>query len=83
MSANTDDSDSDAVETKNYGLVGRVILFLIIAGPGSVLAFGLWFRTGIVASITAGMAKGDFTPMMIFALWLIGMIGSAVMIFKR
>ena len=68
-------------EKKSYGLLGRIILFLFIAGPGSVLAFGLWLRIG--GSMTGPTGKIDVMSVVIFAMWLLGMIWSAISIFKR
>ena len=68
-------------EKKSYGLLGRIILFLFIAGPGSVLAFGLWLRIG--GSMTGPTGKIDVMSLVIVAMWLLGMIWSAISIFKR
>ena len=68
-------------EKKSYGLAGRIIMFLFIAGPGSVLAFGLWLRIG--GSMTGPTGKIDVMSVVIFAMWLLGMIWSAISIFKR
>lgn len=83
MSADTDDADSsDAEEKKPYGFVGRFILFLFIAGPTSVFAFGLWSRVGVGSSANAA-APASNSLSLGFILWLLGMIGSAIAIFKR
>ena len=71
----------DGEEKKSYGLLGRIILFLFIAGPGSVLAFGLWLRIG--GSMTGPTGKIDVMSVVIFAMWLLGMAWSAISIFKR
>ena len=68
-------------EKESYGLIGRSILFLFIAGPGSVLAFGLWVRIG--GSMSSPTGKVDTMSVLIFAFWLIGMVWSAISIFKR
>ena len=68
-------------EQESYGLVGRSILFLFIAGPGSVLAFGLWLRIG--GSMSGSTGKVDTMAVLIFAFWLLGMVWSAISIFKR
>ena len=72
----------DAEEKKPYGFIGRLILFLFIAGPTSVFAFGLWSRVGLGAS-TNGAAPASTSLSLGFILWLLGMIGSAIAIFKR
>jgi hypothetical protein len=82
MSTKHKSTSNDEVEEKeSYSLMGRSILFLFIAGPGSVLAFGLWLRIGGTMSGPTG--KVDMMSVMIFAFWLIGMIWSAISIFKR
>ena len=72
---------SEPEEKESYGLVGRILLFLFIAGPGSVLAFGLWLRIG--GSMSGPTGKLDVMSVVIFALWLLGMAWSAISIFKR
>lgn len=82
MSAKLRASESEEAEEKeSYGLVGRVLMFLFIAGPGSVLAFGLWVRIG--GSMSGPTGKLDVMSVVIFALWLLGMGWSAISIFKR
>ncbi len=82
MSAKTRSSESgEEVEKESYGLLGRVLLFLFIAGPGSVLAFGLWLRIG--GSMSGPTGKVDVMSVTIFAMWLLGMAWSAISIFKR
>ena len=72
---------SEPEEKESYGLVGRILLFLFIAGPGSVLAFGLWLRIG--GSMSGPSGKLDMMSVVIFAMWLLGMAWSAISIFKR
>ena len=82
MSAKSRSSQtSEPEEKESYGLVGRILLFLFIAGPGSVLAFGLWLRIG--GSMSGPTGKLDVMSVVIFALWLLGMAWSAISIFKR
>ncbi len=82
--AHEDDSDTtDDAEKSSYSFLGRSILFLIIAGPASVFAFGIYARIGLKASVTAAAEKGDNTMMIIFALWLLGMLSTAFMIYKK
>ena len=78
-----DDEVTSDEEKESYGLLGRVILFLFIIGPGTVIALGLWVRIGAGASISTAISKGDWSLTLIFFLWLIGLAGSAVAIFKR
>jgi hypothetical protein len=74
--------NEDAEEKKPYGFVGRFILFLFIAGPTSVFAFGLWSRVGVAASTNAAApASNSFS--LGFILWLVGMLATAIAIFKR
>jgi hypothetical protein len=82
MSAKPGSAESgDGVERESYGLLGRVLLFLFIAGPGSVLAFGLWLRIG--GAMTGPTGKVDVMSLVIFGMWLLGMAWSAISIFKR
>ena len=83
MNSDDDNSESENGETKGYSFVGRLILFLFIAGPASVFAFGIYGRIAARSSITAVAERGDFTPMIIPALWLLGLVGTAIMIFKK
>ena len=77
-----DDDPTDETERKSYGLLGRVILFLFITGPGTVIALGLWIRIGSSTSLTAAIHRGDWSGLVIFSCWVIGMLGSAFAIFK-
>lgn len=83
MSTENEDVESEDTEKSSYSLIGRSILFFIIVGPGSLIAFGLWVRIGVGSSITAAVKRGDWTVMLVAAFWLIGMISTARMIFKR
>jgi hypothetical protein len=81
MSSN-DDADSEVAEKKSYSFVGRFIVFLFIAGPASVFAIGIYGRIGLRGSLAAA-ERGEFSPIAILSLWLLGLLGTAVMIFKR
>jgi hypothetical protein len=81
MSTKPKSTSNNEVEKESYSLMGRSILFLFIAGPGSVLAFGLWLRIG--GSMSGPTGKVDMMSVVIFACWLLGMIWSAISIFKR
>ncbi len=84
MSAADDDTDSNEGEEKSsYSFVGRTILFLFIAGPASVFAFGIYARIGLRASVNAAAEKGDNTMLLIFGLWILGLIGTGIMIYKK
>jgi hypothetical protein len=80
MSSDDDDSAIDA--GASYGLWGRVILFLVIVGPGSLIAFGLWVRIGLRASTHTGAGRSDSLTMF-FILWLLGTLGTAYSVFKK
>lgn len=67
-------------EPKPYGLTGRVIMFLLIAGPGTLIAAGLWVRIG---GSMSGTGRGDTISTLAFAGWILGLAGSAFAIFKR
>lgn len=76
------DTESDG-EQKSYGLLGRVILFAFIAGPASLIAFGLWVRIGVNASTVGGTGKGSSSMTLVFVLWLVGLLATAIPIFKK
>lgn len=78
-----DDSDSSEEEKGSYGFVGRLLLFLFIAGPGSVLGFGLWLRIGVGNSAASGGGGNDTFSMFIVTMWILGLISTGVMIFKK
>ena len=82
MSAEDDPSEPESEEKKGYSFMGRFIVFLFIAGPASVFALGIYGRFGIRNAIVA-MERGDFSPMAILLLWVTGLVGTAVMIFKK
>ena len=82
MSAKEEDADESDEEKKTYSFIPRFILFVFIAGPASVFALGVYGRMGLRDAIAA-MERGSYSPIMILGLWLIGLIGTAVMIFKR
>lgn len=75
MSAEDEIAEAEEGEKKKYSLAGRLILFLVIAGPGTLIALGTWVRIG--------SGKNDFSMKMIFWLWLIGIIAGAIGIFKK
>ena len=81
VSAEEEDSES-AVEEKTYSFIPRFILFVFIAGPASVFALGIYGRMGLRDAIAA-MERGSYSPIAILILWLVGLVGTAVMIFKR
>lgn len=76
------DDDSTAPEKKSYNFLLRFIIFAFIAGPASVFGFGLYGRVGIQNSLEAA-ERGNYSPMIILGLWLLGLIGTAIMVFKR
>ncbi len=77
-----DDTDSEPPEKKNYNFVFRLIVFTFIAGPASVFGLGVYGRMGIRNAVAA-FEKGEYSPAVILALWIIGLIGTAIMVFKR
>ena len=82
MSAREDDSDSSGEEKKEYNFIFRFILFVFIAGPASVFALGIYGRIGLRDAIAA-IERGSYSPIMILTLWLLGLVGTAVIIFKK
>jgi hypothetical protein len=82
MSTDENNLVSDSDQKKSYSLVGRFIVFLFIAGPASVFAVGIYGRIGIRDAITA-TERGHYSPMLILVFWLLGLVSTAIMIFKR
>jgi hypothetical protein len=83
MSADDDNAAAESGEKKGYSFtLMRFIVFLFIAGPASVVGFGLYGRVGIQHAINAA-GKGDYSPSLVFLLWFGGMIGTAIMVFKK
>ena len=82
MSAADDSSESEVAEKKSYNFILRFIIFAFIAGPASVFGFGVYGRMGVQNSIKA-FERGEYTPAIILTLWLVGLISTAIMIFKR
>lgn len=80
MSAN--DDDSEVAEKKSYNFVLRFAVFTFIAGPASVFGFGIYGRMGIQNSLIAA-EKGDYSPLLILSAWVVGLISTAFMVFKR
>lgn len=79
MSADDDTSDDLDKEEKKFRLFGRTVIFLLINGPTTVLALGLWIRVGKHSA-----AGGGTTWLKVaFVVWLVGLIGSAFAIFKK
>ena len=76
------DDDNPETEKKGYNFILRFIIFAFIAGPASVFGFGYYGRTGLQNSIAAA-EKGNYSPMIILALWLAGLLSTAVMVFKK
>jgi len=79
----SDDDSSDDIdldqEEKKFRLFGRTVIFLLINGPTTVLALGLWIRVG--KQSVAG--TGTYWLKVAFVVWLVGLIGSAFAIFKK
>lgn len=77
----SDDSDSET-EKKGYNFPLRFAIFAFIAGPASVFGFGVYGRLNVQHSIAAA-ERGEYMPLTILVLWVVGLISTAVMVFKR
>ncbi len=77
-----DDPDSEGEEKKEYSFLIRFAVFAFIAGPASVFGFGLYGRVGLQNALTAA-EKGDYSAAAILGLWVVGLIGTAIMVFKK
>src|SRR5688572_14457677 len=80
MSADSDETEIE--EKKSYNFVLRFIIFAFIAGPASVFGFGLYGRVGIQNALNAA-ERGEYSPVIILGLWVLGLLGTAFMVFKR
>lgn len=78
----SDDDSSETEEKKSYNFVLRFIIFAFIAGPASVFGFGIYGRMGLESSLAAA-EKGNYSPLTILVLWIVGLIGTAFMVFKK
>ena len=78
----SEDEDSESSKEKSYSFILRFILFAFIAGPASVFALGIYGRMGFRDALTA-MERGSYSPIIVLTLWLGGLLGTAVMIFKK
>lgn len=81
MSAD-DDSPKEDGEKKEYSFLIRFAVFAFIAGPASVFGFGMYGRVGLQNALAAA-ERGEYSPAAILALWLLGLIGTAIMVFKK
>ena len=83
MSADDENPEAETGEKKEYSFILRFILFMFIAGPASVFALGIYGRVGLRNALTAAAERGDYSAMGILLLWLVGLAGTAIMIFKK
>lgn len=82
MSAEDEDDAAERGEKKGYNFILRFIIFAFIAGPASVFGFGVYGRMGVTNALNA-MDRGDYFPVAILTLWVVGLISTAFMVFKR
>lgn len=82
MSADHEDEEAEPGEKKGYNFILRFIIFAFIAGPASVFGFGVYGRMGVTNALSAA-DRGDYFPVAILALWVVGLISTAFMVFKR
>jgi hypothetical protein len=82
MSADDDDSESEEKEKKGYSFLLRFAVFIFIAGPASVFAFGIYGRVALKNTFDA-LERGEFKPAVILLFWIGGLIGTAHMCFKK
>lgn len=82
MSADNEDEEAEREEKKGYNFILRFIIFAFIAGPASVFGFGVYGRMGVTNALSAA-DRGDYFPVVILALWVVGLISTAFLVFKR
>lgn len=68
---------------ESYGLAGRIVMFVVVTGLGSALAYGLWISFAIHAGMSAGNGAGGLSLALIPLLWISGIVTASVMIFKK
>ncbi len=77
----SDDDDIDIEkEERKVRLIGRMVMFLLINGPTTLLTLGLWIRVGTNSSAHTGSSSW---LKMALIVWLVGLVGSAFAIFKK
>jgi len=79
MSADDEDFDWEKEEQKDRRF-GRVLMFLFINGPTTLLTLGIWIRVG---ANTAQQGSGSSWLTMALVVWLGGLIVSALALFKK
>jgi hypothetical protein len=82
MSRDDDSDESTTEEVKEYSFVIRFLVFVFIAGPASVFAVGTYGRIGLRDAIAA-TERGNFSPIVILACWILGLVGTAIMVFRK
>ena len=80
---NARDEDIESNKDRTYNFLWRFLLFIFIAGPASVFAFGIYGRLALKDSMAAALQRGDFMPMIVPVLWVIGLIWTGWIVFKR
>lgn len=70
-------------EKQGYGLGARIILFVLVIGIGSALAFGFWihFAKG-TSTIMRGDGGGSLVGLVPFV-WILGAVTATFLIFRK
>jgi hypothetical protein len=75
--------DSIREEKKGYGLVGRIIIFVVAGGLFSALCAYFFVRFAIGAAMTAGASGGPAPLFPILFVWGFGIAVIAYLNFKK
>lgn len=70
-------------EKKGYGLAGRIIIFIIVAGLFSAVCAYFFVRFAIGAAMTAGASGGPAPLLPILFVWGLGIAVIAYLNFKK
>jgi|JI9StandDraft_2_1071091.scaffolds.fasta_scaffold177320_3 hypothetical protein len=72
-----------ANKKEGYGLGGRIVLFVLVIGIGSALAFGIWIHFAMGRSMSAGGGGGGSLFGLVPFVWILGVVTATFLIFKK
>lgn len=70
-------------EKKEYGLVGRIVIFIVVGGLFSAICAYFFVRLAIGAAMTAGASGGPAPLLPILFVWGLGIAVIAYLNFKK
>jgi len=75
--------DAMREEKKEYGLIGRIVIFVFAGGLFSAICAYFFVRFAIGAAMTAGASGGPAPLLPILFVWGLGMAAIAYLNFKK